>query len=152
MIQANKIVFLRNLVSKSPCWLIRTSASDSASSKKRIPLVTCKNKQLNLFLNAKRVKNDEIVLASKGWQHYKAKGDHFTIHPTADASDILKDAPEFSSFGLDEKLVQNLEEKHDITRATKLQIDAMKQIFDDQHVLLAAETGCGKVRKLPLNY
>jgi ATP-dependent RNA helicase DDX28 len=145
MIVASRNYFLRNLTSRTPCLFLNSSASNSTKTKKRIPLVTCKNKQLNLFLNEDRIKEKEIVLASKGWQHYKAKGDHFTIHPTADASDILKDGKEFNSFGLEEKLVQNLEEKHDITIATKLQMNAMEEIFNDQHVLLAAETGCGKV-------
>lgn len=143
IIAANNI--LRNLTLKSRCLAF---ASTSAATKKRIPLITCKNSQFDLYLNEKkkRVENsDEIILASKGWQHYKAKGDYFTIHPTALAEEVLAGAEEFSNFDLDQKLVKNLEEKHDITKATKIQVECMREIFNNQHVLLAAETGCGKV-------
>lgn len=142
MIKANNI--LRNLLNKTTCFNINSSAFYATSSKKRIPLVTCKNKKLDLYVGD-RIKNQEdIVLASKGWQHYKSKGDYFTIHATKDASDVLKNAPEYSSLGLNEQLVKNLDDKHDIYKATQLQLDAMHEILNKQHVLIAAETGCGK--------
>lgn len=144
MIAASQI--LRNFSLKTPCLYFATKASPQ---KKRIPLVTCKNKTFDLYLNDKnrRINPDEDPpLATKGWAHYKAKGDHFTIHPTRSAQDVLVGGKEFKEMGLNEQLVKNLDEKHDITKATKTQLDCMKEIFNDQHVLLAAETGCGKVK------
>lgn len=146
MIQA-KLIF-RKLTLRTPCLFTASSASTLSATKKKIPLITCKNKKLDFFLSdipKKRNQAEEIQLASKGWQHYKSKGDFFTIHATSEASDTLKDAPEYSTIGLDKQLVKNLDEKHGITKASKLQLNAMKQIFNNQHIILAAETGCGKV-------
>lgn len=145
MIQVN--IIMRKLVLRTPCLITASSASTLSATKKKIPLVTCKNKKLDYFLDdipKKRSESEAIELASKGWQHYKSKGDFFTIHATREASDTLKDAPDYSTLGLDKQLVENLDEKHDITKATKLQLDAMKEIFNNQHIILAAETGCGK--------
>ena len=147
MIQVN--IILRKLAFRTPCLITSVaSASTQSAQKKKIPLITCKNKKLDYFLNdvpKKRNAAEAVELASKGWQHYKSKGDFFTIHSTSEASNILKNAPEYSTLELDKQLVKNLDDKHDITRATKLQLDAMTEIFNNQHILLAAETGCGKV-------
>ena len=145
MITASQI--FRKFSEKSQCLFI---ATQNFSSKKRIPLITCKKKELDLYINGmpKKDKDGEIILASKGWQHYKSKGDHFTIHPTRSAGDILKRAKSYKELGLNEKLVKNLDEKQEITHATKLQLDCMQKIFNNRHVLLAAETGCGKVSNL----
>lgn len=147
MIQVNLI--LRKLAFRTPCLITTTaSASTQAATKKKIPLISCRNKKLDYFLDdvpKKRNEAEAVELASKGWQHYKSKGDFFTIHGTKEASDILKDAPEYSTLELDKQLIKNLDDKHDITRASKLQLDAMKEIFSNQHIILAAETGCGKV-------
>ncbi|KAG5675535.1 hypothetical protein PVAND_005431 [Polypedilum vanderplanki] len=135
---------LRNFASKTPCLFYSTKTK---RRNKEFPLITCKNSKLNLYLSDFKGGNQneqDIILASKGWQHYKAKGDYFIIHQTRDASDILKEAQDYSSLGLNEKLVKNLEEKHDITKATKLQMDSIKEISHNSHVLLCAETGCGK--------
>lgn len=149
MIQANLI--LRNFMLRTPCLLTKSSASTLSATKKKIPLITCKNKKLDYFLNdvpKKRNQSETIELASKGWQHYKSKGDFFTIHATREPLDTLKDAPEYSTLGLDNLLVKNLDEKHDITKASKIQLNAMKEILNNQHILLAAETGCGKVKSV----
>lgn len=88
----------------------------------------------------------EIELASKGWQHYKSKGDHFILHPSRNVIDSnFVDSTDVDKLELNERLIQNLKEKHDIHKATKLQTDAINLIMDNKHVLIAAETGCGKV-------
>lgn len=149
LIAVNSNYFIRNIVSKSQCLFYATKSAKKVKVKEnKTPLISSKNSKLNLYLedlNKKKISQEEITLASKGWQHYKAKGDYFIIHQTKDASDILKDAPEFKSLSLNPGLVKNLDEKHDVTKATKLQLETMKEIFDNQHVLIAAETGCGKV-------
>ncbi|CAG9797330.1 unnamed protein product [Chironomus riparius] len=145
MLSLNSNIF-KHIVNRTSCLFYASTAAKKIKTKeKREPLITCKNNKLNLYLNdTKQIDQNEIVLASKGWQHYKAKGDYFIIHQKKDASDILKDAPEYKSLGLNPVLVKNLDEKHDITKATKLQQEAIKEILDNQHVLIAAETGCGK--------
>lgn len=128
-------------------------ASTATQSKKPIPLITCKNTKFNLMLDAETKKpnathgtTNEIELASKGWQHYKAKGDHFIIHPVRDVIESnLKDSKSVDELELNEQLKRNLHEKHDIVKVTKLQTDAIKMILEKKHVLIAAETGCGKV-------
>lgn len=123
---------------------------------KLLPLITCRNTQFNLYLkNGERVDNsgkslalaeDEITLASKGWQHYKAKGDNFTIHPTRKVSQSnLQESTEIESLDIDERIARNAKEKHDITRATKVQVEAFDSIIRKHHTIIAAETGCGKV-------
>lgn len=147
MLKSTININLFKSIAHRTCFNFSTKAKKSPNQKEsRVPLITCKNKKLDLYLeDLGKIKNEEIVLASKGWQHNKSKGDYFIIQQSRDASDILKNAPDFKTLELNEQLVKNLSEKHDITQATKLQIDCMKEIFDDQHVVLAAETGCGKV-------
>lgn len=124
-------------------------ASTSSSAGKPIPLITCKNTKFNLMsdgLVGNRKIESEIVLASKGWQHYKSKGDHFILHPSRNVIDSnFVDSTDVDKLELNERLIQNLKEKHDIHKATKLQTDAINLIMDNKHVLIAAETGCGKV-------
>jgi superfamily II DNA/RNA helicase len=139
-----KLVKFKNIVSKTPCLFYATRVPKKA---KEPALITCKNNKLDLYLSdlkRKKRAEEEIVLASKGWQHYKAKGDHFIIHQTRDASDILKEACDYSSLNLNERLVRNLDEMHDITKATKLQRESIEQISSNENVLICAETGCGK--------
>lgn len=128
-------------------------ASTAVAGKKPVPIITCKNTKFNLMSDGdgsvEKVyarQGSEIELASKGWQHYKSKGDHFLIHPSRNVIDSnFTNSTDFESLELNEQLIQNLKEKHDIHKATKIQSDAIKQILNKKHVLIAAETGCGKV-------
>lgn len=121
-------------------------ASTAAQKSKPVPLITCKNSKFNLFAESDNQLKTPLELASKGWQHYKSKGDHFIIHPSRDVIESnLKESVDFSALELNETLVKNLSEKHDIRKATKLQKDAIDEILQGKHVLIAAETGCGKV-------
>lgn len=125
--------------------------STVASVVKPIPLITCKNTKFNFFQNDHPAETlsesaDEMELASKGWQHYKAKGDHFIIHAIKDVIDSnFKDSVNFADFEFNEQLLKNLSEKHGIEKATKLQKNVMDEMLMKKHVLIAAETGCGKV-------
>lgn len=88
----------------------------------------------------------DIKLASQNWQHYKAKGDHFIIHPVRDVIESnLKNSTKIELFELNEQLTKNAIEKHDLEMVTMLQNEAINEIQQGQHVLIAAETGCGKV-------
>lgn len=122
-----------------------------ATSVKPIPLITCKNTQFNLMFDEsqekkKPVNSSEIELASKGWQHYKSKKDHFIIHPIRNVIESnLTNSTEIEKLELDEQLIRNAKEKHEIVKATKLQTDSIEEIGKGVNVLIAAETGCGKV-------
>lgn len=155
-------------------------ASTEVKAVKPIPLITCKHSEYNLMIDSntgnpinnqpkeirrrkRSGKKDEplepqstepeIKLASQNWQHYKAKGDHFIIHPVRDVTQSnLKNSKRFQDFGFNETVVKNLIEKFDITRATKLQIDAITEILNKKNVLIAAETGCGKVCRITKSF
>lgn len=117
-----------------------------------VQLITCKQTKFNMqqtevpaIANAKF---GSIPLASSGWQHYKAKSDYFTIHPTAlspDADAPSAEARQFSRFvDLNEQLVTNLNTNLGITTASEIQSAAIPSILAMNHTLIAAETGCGK--------
>jgi hypothetical protein len=95
----------------------------------------------------------EIELASKGWQHFKAKGDHFIIHPIRDViKSNLENSMSVEELPLNEQLKKNLLEKHEISKVTKLQREAIEEIQGKHNVLIAAETGCGKVRRISAEF
>lgn len=122
--------------------------------------LTCRVKRLNTSqTNADNAvqstaKFGSIELASAGWKHHKAKGDHFTIHPAQTRPDTILTPPgnlSFDALGLDERLVHNVRTQlgngsssSTITRCTIAQARAVPQILAGNHTLLAAETGCGK--------
>lgn len=92
-------------------------------------------------------KQNEHETASHGWQHYKSKGDHFTIHPVRDIIEANNlNSVDLSELNLNKRLISNINDKHDIYKATKLQAEAITKIKNNSNVLIAAETGCGKVR------
>lgn len=125
--------------------------STKSTVKKAVPLITCKNTKFNLMteetnVNSKKQNTPEIELASKNWQHYKAKGDHFIIHPIRDVIESnLRNSTNVEDLELNKQLAKNLTDKHDIHKVTKVQKDAIDQISARHNVLIAAETGCGKV-------
>lgn len=139
--KVNLLVQLKTL--NSSRWM------SSKSITKRLPIITCKNQELNLYTNDnnKRAKKPEdIVLASKGWQHYKSKGDFFTIHPQRDVLESnFKDATSIDELEVNEVIVKNAKEKHSINQITKLQKNVIDLALERKHVLIAGETGCGKV-------
>ncbi|EFN69972.1 Probable ATP-dependent RNA helicase DDX28 [Camponotus floridanus] len=47
----------------------------------KTPIIVYKRKELNFYEGQKYSKFEPIPLASKGWHHYKSKGDHFFIYP-----------------------------------------------------------------------
>lgn len=121
-------------------------ASTSAKKSKQTPIITCKNAKLNLYLEDSVKEVNEDNLASKGWQHYKSKGDHFTIHPRRNVIESgFKDAINIEDLTIDQQLIQNASTKHNINKITSLQKKVIDKALEKKHVLIAAETGCGKV-------
>lgn len=134
-----KLNLLIQLKSNHTRWM-------SSKAAKRLPIITCKNQELNLYLDDKPKKPEDIVLASKGWQHYKSKGDFFTIHPQRDVLESnFKDATSIDDIDVNEQIVKNAKEKHSIEKVTKLQKNVVDLALQEKHVLIAAQTGCGKV-------
>ncbi|KAJ8942905.1 hypothetical protein NQ314_009880 [Rhamnusium bicolor] len=136
------------------------------------PLISCKRKLLDHYNSTYYNKLDEVPLASKGWNHSKAKGDYFTVLPILE--NVAENSCSFRKLGLHVDLVNALK-KEDIENATEFQSRAIPTIQSGMqlfyryffssvfnldglleptispklnqacnHVLLAAETGCGK--------
>lgn len=128
----------------------RTYASKPSLKKQvlpKTPLITCKVSKFDQYLETV-IPNDAkfgtIPLASSGWQHYKSKGDHFTIHPIA-AQQIDNAAEKsFADMQLNERIIQNLKLRLDVTRPNSIQCSACPPLLRNDHTLIAAETGCGK--------
>ena len=134
------IILLR--VNRIACF---STAATKVDQRKPIPLITCKNTKFNLFSNDVDNTKNEILLASKGWQHYKSKGDHFIIHPVKemDKSDS-KSSKTFEQLDLDKRIIENMSNTQDIFNPTIEQEEAINLVRKNEHVLLAAHTGCGK--------
>lgn len=120
--------------------LFYASASLKVKTKPRL-IISCKRNACDFYDNQIFGKFSEIPLASKGWQHNKAKGDYFIIHPNLE--DYDKPKIPLQEMGIHPKLIEVLKSV-EITNATSFQHEAIPVIQTGKHVLLAAETGCGK--------
>ncbi|XP_037024431.1 probable ATP-dependent RNA helicase DDX28 [Bradysia coprophila] len=140
----------RNLSKVLQSSYFRTYASNPSVKQPvspKTPLITCKVSKFNQYVESgipKDTKFGTIPLASSGWQHYKSKGDKFTIHPIAS---LPHDEPADTSFAdiqLDEQIVKNLKLRLDVTNPNSIQLNAFASVIRNDHTLIAAETGCGK--------
>lgn len=140
-----------------PTRFIFTSIQHGAVAQpksKEVTLISSKRKEFNCSTsilpnheNSKKIKFGEIPLASKGWLSRKSKDDFFIIHPIHDEQDVFNrslSVQELCRFGIDNEIVTNLKKNFDIEKLTKIQEQAVPQISNLNHVLIAAETGCGK--------
>ncbi|XP_063702086.1 probable ATP-dependent RNA helicase DDX28 [Culicoides brevitarsis] len=119
----------------------------------REPIITCKRPEFDLYSDDKIPGNKSfksIPLASEKWTHPKSAsaGDFFIIHPHKprtpyEDSNFEKWGAEFKKFDFDEILLENLA-NNELSRSTWVQNQAIPLILNNQHVLIAAETGCGK--------
>lgn len=139
------MIFSGFLVRRAASSAIVTAAS---ATSRNSALITCKKKELNLTQNNyKPTKNAKlgsaaVPLASSGWAHRKSKGDFFILHPMA--SEVTAPMESFADLGVDHKLGQTLQEQFKITSPTPFQVQSIPQMINNEHVVLAAETGCGK--------
>lgn len=128
----------------------RRASAMPVPAEKANKVITCKNKELNLKMlhykpSKTLVKFGSIPLASNGWAHRKAKGDFFIIHPIeSQTPGVVPQETTFTELGLNEEWTQILESRFAITNPTPFQQQAMPQMMNNEHVVLAAETGCGK--------
>jgi len=49
--------------------------------KGEVPIIVCRRKEFNFYEGQEYSKYKPIPLVSKGWHHYKSKGDYFYIYP-----------------------------------------------------------------------
>ncbi|KAF2904950.1 hypothetical protein ILUMI_01231 [Ignelater luminosus] len=125
---------------------IKTSAllTDLATKKlqKGALVISCKREEYNHYSNQRYNKFDEVILASKGWNHSKAKGDYFTVHPNPEA---YEESPRtaLDELELDINLKECLQAQN-IHELTAFQTEAISVISQAKHAMLTAETGCGK--------
>lgn len=114
------------------------------------PLITSKRPEFNLYRGDEMIENAKfgsIPLTSDGWHHYKSKGDFFIIHPHPTPQDITTSPnykKPFGDFGLMPELQQNISSRLNMQHTTFIQHEAFPKILNNQHTLIAAETGCGK--------
>lgn len=114
------------------------------------PLITSKRPEFNLYRGdtmEENAKFGSVPLTSDGWQHYKSKGDFFIIHPHPTSEDITVSPnykKSFGDFGLLPELQQNISSRLNMHHTTFIQHEAFPKVLNNQHTLIAAETGCGK--------
>ncbi|XP_018393124.1 PREDICTED: probable ATP-dependent RNA helicase DDX28 [Cyphomyrmex costatus] len=131
--------------------------------KGEIPIIVCKRKEFNFYKEQEYSKYEPIPLASKGWHHYKSKGDFFYIYPLTnvtkeayseslntynEAFNEKKEKEEeaydsFERFGLNPQLTDILK-RYNITKPLKIQKIGIPKILNGANTVIAAETGCGK--------
>ncbi|XP_043269447.1 probable ATP-dependent RNA helicase DDX28 [Venturia canescens] len=121
--------------------------SNVPENKEREPLIICKRPEFNFYKGKTFSKFETIPLASQGWHHLKSCGDYFTILPDyedpGEDDDLHDDPRDFEHLGLHPKLVENLKSMN-IHTPTEVQYLGIPKIMMNQHMVLSAETGCGK--------
>lgn len=133
-----------------------TNYSTAIATQKRTktrgqPLITCKRPEFNLYQGDHipvDAKLESIPLASLAWKNRKSKGDFFILHPQVTLEELNAQNSEywgsnFENFAFNDVLQQNIRDAA-FKRATWIQEKVIPLVLDNQHVLIAAETGCGK--------
>lgn len=150
----------RQLIYRFPTRLLYTSIQNTAAAvkpkqkPKEVTLISSKRKEFDCSTkilpsqgNTKKLKFGDIPLASKGWLSRKSKDDFFIVHPIHDEQIVFnrsQSVKELSNLGIDGEIINNIEKSFDIEKLTKIQEQAIPQITNLNHVLIAAETGSGK--------
>lgn len=139
-------ILFRRCLSSSP----HVATLKQKNQRNREPLITCKRPEFNLYVGDKvpvHAKFKSLPLASSAWKNRKSKGDFFILHPHSTA---VNEDPDYQSWGVDfkelplhETLIQNLV-REGLARTTWVQEKVIPLVLANQHVLVAAETGCGK--------
>lgn len=87
-------------------------------------------------------------LASRGWRHRRAHGDHFSIERAEHQAPALRNLSSDSSFGdlgLEPRVLRALREAApEVVRPTTVQSSTIPSLLRGHHILCAAETGSGK--------
>ncbi|XP_018311228.1 probable ATP-dependent RNA helicase DDX28 [Mycetomoellerius zeteki] len=140
---------------KKKSYVKRTEAPKDI--KGEVPIIVCRRKEFNFYEGQEYSKYKPIPLVSKGWHHYKSKGDYFYIYPLTNVtkeaySKSFKEKKEeeeeelhdsFKYFGLNPQLIDILK-RYSITKPLKIQKIGIPKILNGANTVIAAETGCGK--------
>ncbi|KAG5310347.1 DDX28 helicase, partial [Acromyrmex insinuator] len=146
--------------SKKKNYIKRTEAPKDI--KGEVPIIVCKRKEFNFYKGQEYFKYKPIPLASKGWHHYKSKGDYFCIYPLTNVTkeafgesfkekekEKQKEKEEeeahdsFECLGLNPQIIDILK-RYSITKPLKIQKIGIPKILNGANTVIAAETGCGK--------
>ncbi|XP_035731421.1 probable ATP-dependent RNA helicase DDX28 [Vespa mandarinia] len=120
----------------------KTLTHDQINMKK--PIIVCKRPIFNFYKGQTYSQHEKIPIASKGWHHSKAKGDHFHVyseHELKSGQAIVEST--FENYDLCPLLYKKLQELGFI-KLLEIQECAIPKILDGKNTVLAAETGCGK--------
>ncbi|XP_012541487.1 probable ATP-dependent RNA helicase DDX28 [Monomorium pharaonis] len=127
----------------------------SKDVKEQAPIIVSKRKEFNFYEGQTYSKYEPIPLVTKGWDHYKSKGDYFYVYPL---TNVMKEAygesfneqneedeehSSFAHFGLNPQLIDILK-RYSITKPLKIQKIGIPKIINGANTVIAAETGCGK--------
>lgn len=94
--------------------------------KKGVLLISSKRSELDHYLGTYYDKLVEVPLASKGWNHSKAKNDYFTVLPIPE--EIKEETHSFMEFGIHTEVIEALK-RYDIKSATEFQSRAYPTIY-----------------------
>ncbi|XP_014259720.1 probable ATP-dependent RNA helicase DDX28 isoform X2 [Cimex lectularius] len=116
--------------------------------KKGPPIIECKRSEFNHYRNQKYDHLAPIPLASKGWNHYKSKGDYFKIqiyNEDKNKDELYWDDSNksFSDLNLESAVVDAVNSLG-IYNPTFIQELSIPTILSGRNALITAETGCGK--------
>ncbi|BES87298.1 ATP-dependent RNA helicase [Nesidiocoris tenuis] len=124
----------------------KSNRKTSLQEDKGHAVIKCLRPEFNHYKNQK-YEPDQIKLASKGWDHYKSKGDHFTIqlyeNDFDSSSYFYGESASFEGLTLEQKVIDALQ-RIDIERPTIIQEKSIPVVLAGKNALIAAETGCGK--------
>ncbi|KAK4887552.1 hypothetical protein RN001_003823 [Aquatica leii] len=104
-------------------------------------IISCKRTEYNHYSNQKYNHLDEVVLASKGWNHSKSKGDYFIVNPNPTPPNDEKVS--LNDVDINHN-IRNCLFDQNIHQLTSFQNEVFNTILQGKHSLVAAETGCGK--------
>lgn len=139
---ARAVSHYKNVIKRKKPAIVRENAGE--------PLITCRRPEFNVYHGDKlneAAKLGEIPLTTDGWHHYKSKGDFFILHPHPSAEDVTRDLKykkPFDEFAFSAELKTNLASRLNMEFTTFIQHETFPHILNNQHTLIAAETGCGK--------
>lgn len=119
-----------------------------------IPVISSTNKEFNFYLGQKYNERYALPLQSKFWFKTKSSGQKFSIHPwdtnpslpvvqNERHTDDIYFPKAFSELLTSQNILLEID-RMGFESPTPIQVLTIPQILDHKHVLLAAETGCGK--------
>lgn len=108
-----------------------------------VPIVTCRNGNLNHYQGQVYGKFQTIPLASKGWRRTKYWDDYFIINRHSENPSLTDSKTKFSDFPLKPQVLEAIDQlgfKHPST----IQTMAIPKILQGGNTVCCAETGSGK--------